>query len=65
MGSLVSPIVANLYMEHFEKQILHSASNPQGIGIGLCMTHGSFNKVSINKDFWSTSIALIQQPMLL
>ena len=34
---------------------------PLGIGIGLWMTHGSFNKVPINKDFWSTSIALIQQ----
>ena len=29
MGSLVSPIVANLYMEHFERETLHSASIPQ------------------------------------
>ena len=29
MGSLVSPIVANLYMEHFERETLQSASNPQ------------------------------------
>ena len=28
MGSPVSPIVANLYMEHFEREALHSASNP-------------------------------------
>ena len=28
MGSLVSPIVANLYMEHFEREALQSASNP-------------------------------------
>ena len=28
MGSLVSPIVANLYMEHFEGEALWSASNP-------------------------------------
>ena len=28
MGSPVSPIVANLYMEHFEKEALYSASNP-------------------------------------
>ena len=28
MGSLVSPIVANLYMEHFEREALWSASNP-------------------------------------
>ena len=28
MGSLVSPIVAYLYMEHFEREALRSASNP-------------------------------------
>ena len=28
MGSSVSPIVANLYMEHFEREALCSASNP-------------------------------------
>ena len=28
MGSLVSLIVANLYMEHFEREALQSASNP-------------------------------------
>ena len=28
MGSLVSPIVANLYMEHFEREALRSASQP-------------------------------------
>ena len=31
MGSLVSPIVANLYMEHFEREALQSASNPPGV----------------------------------
>ena len=29
MGSLVSPIVANLYMEHFEREALNSASTTQ------------------------------------
>ena len=29
MGSLVSPIVANLYMEQFERQALWSAHTPQ------------------------------------
>ena len=29
MGSLVSPIVANLYMEHFEKEALQSAPTPR------------------------------------
>ena len=28
MGSLVSPIVANLYMEHFEREVLKSAPHP-------------------------------------
>ena len=27
MGSLVSPIIANLYMEHFEREALWTASN--------------------------------------
>ena len=34
MGSPVSSIVANLYMEHSEKEALWSASNPPGIGLG-------------------------------
>ena len=29
MGSLVSPIVANLYMEHFEQKALSSSPTPQ------------------------------------
>ena len=29
MGSPVSPIVVNLYMEHFERKAQRSASNPQ------------------------------------
>ena len=44
MGSLVSPIVANLYMEHFQRKALWSASHPLGIGLGLWMTLGSSNK---------------------
>ena len=61
IGSLVSPIVANLYMEHNEREALQSASNPPGSGSGMWMTLGSFNKGSINKNFWSISIVLIQQ----
>ena len=41
MGSLVSPIVTNLYMECFERKALRSAINPPGHGIGLWMTLGS------------------------
>ena len=29
MGSLVSPIVANLYMEHFEKKAFSTTSTPR------------------------------------
>ena len=57
MGSLVSPIVANLYMEHFEREALWSVSNPPGIGLGLWMTLLSFNNRPINKHSWTTSIA--------
>ena len=38
MGSPVSPIVANLYMKYFEREALHTASTPSGIGLGLGMT---------------------------
>ena len=40
MGSQVSLIVANLYMEHFEGEALRSAFHPPGFGIGLWMTFG-------------------------
>ena len=38
MGSLVSPVVSNLYMEHFEGEVLWSALTPLGIGSGMWMT---------------------------
>ena len=60
MGSPVSPIVANTW------SILRGKPSslpviPPGIGLGLWMIHGSSNKVPINKNFWSISIALMQQ----
>ena len=61
MGSLVSPIVANLYMEHFEREALWSTPNPPGIDLGLWMTLLSSNNRPINNHFLITSIALIQQ----
>ena len=57
MESPVSPIVANLYMEHFEGKALQSASHPLGIGSGLWMTPGSPNKRLTNRHFWIISIA--------
>ena len=41
MGSSVSPILANLYMESFERKAISSAVNPPGHYTGLWMTHGS------------------------
>ena len=49
VGSPLSHIVANLYMEHSEREALWSASNPPGIGLGLWITLFSFNNRLINK----------------
>ena len=54
MGSPVSPIVANLYMEHFEGKALRSAANPPGYGLGSWMIPGSFNNSPVNKNSWNT-----------
>ena len=35
MGSLVSAIVANLYMEHLKREALWSAPTLPGIGLGM------------------------------
>ena len=56
MGSPVSPIVANLYRECFERKALSSANNPPRHGSGLWMIHGSSNNRHINKNFWITLI---------
>ena len=63
MGYPVSPIVANLYMEYFEKQALCTLHclHPQGIGLGLWMTLLSSNKSPINSYSWIILMTLIQQ----
>ena len=38
MGSPVSPIVANLYMEYLEQKAISIAPNPPGSGTGMWMT---------------------------
>ena len=54
MGSPFSPIVANLYMEHFEGKALGLLQIPPRYGIGLWMTPGSFNNNPVNKNVWNT-----------
>ena len=38
MGSLVSPIVANLYMKYFEQKALSTATHPPKYGSSMWMT---------------------------
>ena len=64
MGSPVSPIVANLYMESFERKAPRSANNPPRHGLGLWMTRGSSNNRHINKNFWIILMTYIQQSSL-
>ena len=64
MGSPVSSIVANLYMEHFEGKALRSATNPPQVWYRVWMTHQSSNDSPVNRHSWNTSIALIQQSSL-
>ena len=52
MGSLVSPIVVNLYMEHLEREALRSAPPHPGTGSGTWMTPLSFNNRPANKYSW-------------
>ena len=52
MGSPVSPIEANLYMEDFVRETLRYASHPPGFGIGLWMTLGSSSNRLISNFFW-------------
>ena len=52
MGSPISPIVANLYMEHFEGRALMSAATSQ-VCKGLWMAPGSFNNRPVNRNSWN------------
>ena len=61
MGSPVSLIVANLFMEDFERKALMSATYPPGFVMGLWMTHGSSKSRHTNRYSWITLIILIQQ----
>ena len=58
MGSPVSPIVANLYMENLEQKALSTAHHPLGSGAGLCMTPLSSTRRSTNKISFNTLTVL-------
>ena len=50
MGSPVSPIVANLYMEHLEQKALSTAPTPQVL-VQVCGWHLCHPQGSQQKDF--------------
>ena len=58
MGSPVSPIVANLYMEYLEQKALSTAPHPPGSGTGLLMTPLSSTRKSTDKASFKTSTVL-------
>ena len=58
MGSPISPIVANLYMESFEQKALSTAPHTPGSGTGMWMIHLSSKRKSINRTSYNTSTVL-------
>ena len=58
MGSPVSHIVANLYMEYLEQKALSTAPHPPGSGAGLWMIPLSSTRKPTNKASFSTSAVL-------
>ena len=58
MGSPVSPIVANLYMEYLEQKALSTTPHPLGSGTGMRMTSLSSTRKSINKASSNTLTVL-------
>ena len=58
MGSPVSPIVANLYMEYFEQKSLSTAIHPPGFGKGMWMTPLSSRRKSTNRISCNTLTVL-------
>ena len=58
MGSPVSPIIANLYMEYLEQKAPSTAPHPLGFGTGLWMTPLSSTRRSTNKTSFNTLTVL-------
>ena len=58
MGSPVSPIVANFYMEYLEQKALSAAPHPPGSGMSMWMIPLSSTRKPINKASFNTSTVL-------
>ena len=58
MGSPVSPISANLYMEYFEQRLPVLPHTPPGSGAGMWITYLSSKRKSINRTSYNTSTVL-------
>ena len=58
MGSPVSPIVANHYMEYLEQKALSTAPHPLGSSTSLWMTAMSSTRRSTNKTSFTTLMVL-------
>ena len=55
MGSPISPLIANIFMEEFEVKGLQSFPNPPPFGSGLCMTHLSSTRQNTVRTYYNTS----------
>ena len=55
MGSPISPIVANLYMEGFEKKAINSSAHPPVSGEDLLMIPLPSSRQLTKEVFWTTS----------
>ena len=51
MGSLASPIMANLYMDYFEQKALSTATHPLNFGSGMWMMHLSSKREDLKQNF--------------
>ena len=58
MGSPVSPIVANLYMEYLEQKVLSNVPHPPSFGTGMWMTPLSSTRKLTNKASFNTLTVL-------
>ena len=55
MGSPISPIVANIYMEAFENRVISTALHPLGYGRGMLMISLCYNTIHTKKSSSITS----------